>query len=34
LDGKYIDSFRTIKEAKEKLNLKLSSISQAIKLGR
>ena len=34
LDGKYIDSFRTIKEAKEKLNLKLCSISQAIKLGR
>lgn len=34
LDGKYIDSFKTIKEAKEKLNLKLCSISQAIKLGR
>ena len=34
LDGKYIDSFKTIKEAKDKLNLKLSSISSAIKLGR
>lgn len=34
LDGKYIDSFRTVKEAKEKLNLKLCSIAQAIKLGR
>ena len=34
LDGKYIDSFKTVKEAKEKLNLKLCSISQAIKLGR
>lgn len=34
LDGKYIDSFNTIKEAKEKLNLKLCSIAQAIKLGR
>lgn len=34
LDGKYIDSFNTIKEAKEKLNLKLCNISKAIKLGR
>lgn len=34
LDGKYIDSFKTVKEAKDKLNLKLCSISQAIKLGR
>ena len=34
LDGKYIDSFKTVKEAKNKLNLKLSSISTAIKLGR
>lgn len=34
LDGKYIDSFRTVKEAKEKLGLKLCSISTAIKLGR
>jgi len=34
LDGVYIDSFSTVKEAKEKLNLKLSSISTAIKLGR
>lgn len=34
LDGKYIDSFKTVKEAKEKLNLKLCSISQAIKLNR
>lgn len=32
LEGKYIDSFRTVKEAKETLNLKLSSISTAIKL--
>jgi hypothetical protein len=32
LDGLYIDSFKTIKEAKDKLNLKLSSISAAIKL--
>lgn len=34
LQGDYIDSFKTIKEAKEKLGLKLCSISQAIKLGR
>ena len=33
-DGKYIDSFNTINEAKQKLGLKLSSISQAIKLNR
>lgn len=31
LDGKYIDSFNTVKEAKEKLNLRLSSISMAVK---
>lgn len=34
LDGIYIDSFRTISEAKEKTGLKLCSISSAIKLGR
>lgn len=34
LDGKYIDSFKTVREAKEKLNLKLCSISQAIRLNR
>lgn len=34
LDGKYIDSFKNSREAKEKLNLKLCSLSQAIKLGR
>lgn len=34
LDGIYIDSFTTISNAKEKLNLKLSSISSAIKLNR
>lgn len=34
LDGKYIDSFNTVKEAKEKTGLKLCSISQAIRLNR
>lgn len=34
LDGQYIDSFKTVKEAKEKLGLNLTSISQAIKLNR
>lgn len=34
LDGKYIDSFDSVKEAKETLGLKLCSISQAIKLNR
>lgn len=34
LDGKYIDSFKTVKEAKEKLGLKLSSISTAIRCNR
>lgn len=34
LEGNYIDSFKTVKEAKEKLGLKLCSISQAIRLGR
>lgn len=34
LDGNYIDSFNTIKEAKEKLGLKLTSISTAIKCNR
>lgn len=34
LDGKYIDSFETVSQAKEKLGLKLCSISQAIKLNR
>ncbi len=34
LQGDYIDSFKTVKEAREKLGLKLCSISQAIKLGR
>lgn len=34
LEGEYIDSFNTVKEAKEKLGLKLSSISAAIKLRR
>lgn len=32
LEGNYIDSFKTVKEAKEKLGLKLCSISQAIRL--
>lgn len=32
-DG-YMDSFKTVKEAREKLGLKLCSISQAVKLGR
>lgn len=34
LSGEYIDSFKTIKEAKEKLGLNLSSISTAIKMNR
>lgn len=34
LNGIYIDSFSTIKEAKEKLGLKLNNISAAIKLGK
>ena len=34
LEGEYIDSFNTVKEAKEKLGLKLTSISTAIKLKR
>lgn len=34
LNGTYIDSFKTIKEAKNKLGLKLTSISTAIKLNR
>lgn len=34
LDGIYIDSFNTVRDAKEKLNLKLSSISSALKLNR
>ncbi len=34
LNGEYIDSFDSIAQAKEKLNLKLSSISQAIRLKR
>ena len=34
LDGKYIDSFKSVGEAKKKLGLKLCSISQAIRLGR
>lgn len=34
LEGEYIDSFNTVKEAKEKLGLKLSSISAAIRLRR
>lgn len=34
LDGKYIDSFNTVKEAKEKLGLKLTSLSTAIRLNR
>ena len=34
LEGNYIDSFKTVKEAKEKLELKLCSISQAIRLRR
>lgn len=33
-EGKYIDSFNTIQEAREKLGLKLCSISTAIKLQR
>lgn len=34
LDGKYIDSFETIAEAREKLGLKLASLSQALRLHR
>lgn len=34
LEGKYIDSFKTVKEAKAKLELNLSSISSAIKMGK
>lgn len=34
LDGNYIDSFKTVKEAKEKLNLKLANLSTALKLGK
>lgn len=34
IDGKYIDSFKTAKEARETLGLKLCSLSTAIKLGR
>ena len=34
LEGIYIDSFKTAKEARDKLGLKLCSISSAIKLGR
>lgn len=34
LNGEYIDSFDSIADAKKILNLKLCSISQAIKLGR
>lgn len=34
LNGQYIDSFNSVKEAKEKLGLKLSSLSTAIKLNR
>lgn len=34
VEGEYIDSFNTVAEAKEKLGLKLSSISQSIKLNR
>lgn len=34
LDGYYIDSFDSISQAKQILGLKLSSISQAIRLGR
>lgn len=34
LDGKYIDSFNSIAEARQKLGLKLCSISQAIRLKR
>ena len=34
IEGEYIDSFNTVKEAKDKLGLKLSSISSAIKLKR
>lgn len=34
IDGTYIDSFKTVSEAKQKLGLKLSSISAAIKLNR
>jgi len=32
LDGVYIDSFQTVREARERLNLKLGNISTAIKL--
>lgn len=32
LNGVYIDSFQTVREAREKLNLKLGNISTAIKL--
>lgn len=34
IDGVYIDSFDSVRDAKEKLNLKLTSISTAIKLNR
>ena len=34
LDGKYIDSFKTVREAEEKTGLKLNSISTAIKACR
>ena len=34
ISGEYIDSFNTISEAKQKLGLKLSSISTAIKMNR
>lgn len=34
LNGNYLDSYSTIKEAKEKLGLKLSSISSAIRLNK
>lgn len=34
LDGKYIDSFDSVKQARDKLGLKLASISHAIKLNR
>lgn len=34
LDGQYIDSFESAAQAKQKLGLKLASLSQAIRLGR
>lgn len=34
IDGTYIDSFKTVSEAKQKLGLKLGSISTSIKLNR